>query len=174
MTFRSTGKFTLLLLVACIALPVAAAHAADNVAAKASYSGKIDYWFVGHLDQRDADGRLLVWEARVEGDFTGTMKWWVVTPPPVGGGAYSGGRLGYYAARWEVWNGDTLMLAGESAGKTVFAEGADGIWDGHGVVTEAGADYASLVGRKVYETGTVIRGEEPPATFTGTGLFFVY
>jgi hypothetical protein len=67
-----------------------------------------------------------------------------------------------------------LILAGESSGKTVFPDGVDGIWDGHGVVTEANGRYNRLKGRKVSETGTVLVGPTPPLSYTGTGLFTIY
>jgi len=137
-------------------------------------AGKIEYVFVGHLGQTDSDGRLLVWEASVDGEVTGTMKWWFVTPPPVGELAFTTGRVSYYVARWELRVDDELLLAGESAGKTVFQDGADGIWDGHGRVTEAAGKYAGLAGRQIYETGPVIAGSDPPRSFTGTGTFVIY
>ena len=137
-------------------------------------TGEIKYRFVGHLEQVDEKGRLLVWEAQVAGDIQGTMKWWFVNPPPVTDTVYAGGRLSFYAARWELWYEEELLLAGLSAGKTDFRDGADGIWDGHGRVTEARGKYESLRGRSVYESGPVILGSEPPATLTGTGVFLIY
>lgn len=137
-------------------------------------AGEINYRFVGHLEQVDEKGRLLVWEAEVAGDIQGTMKWWFVNPPPSAEIDYSDGRLTFYAARWELWNDEQLLLAGVSAGKTSFRDGADGIWDGHGRVTEASGKYESLRGRSVYETGPVILGSDPPKTLTGTGVFLVY
>lgn len=136
--------------------------------------GTLTYQFVGHLRQTDEAGRLLVWEAEVEGAFTGTMRWWFVNPSPVNELTYQGGRLTFYAARWELWNNGELLLAGESAGKTNFRDGADGIWDGHGRVKEAAGKYQVLVGRSVYETGPVIIGSDPPKSYSGTGLFLVY
>ena len=135
---------------------------------------EIKYWFVGHLEQVDEKGRLLVWEAKVDGDIQGTMKWWFVNPPPVSDTLYAGGRLSFYSARWEFWHEEDLLLAGVSAGKTDFRDGADGIWDGHGRVTEARGQYESLKGRSVYESGPVILGSEPPASLTGTGVFLIY
>jgi len=136
--------------------------------------GTIKYWFVGHLGQTDEKGRLLVWEAKAEGDLKGTMKWWFVNPPPNAEIKYSGGRVTYYSARWELWDEEDLLLAGESAGKTNFRDGADGIWDGHGRVTEASGKYGFLKGRIVYETGPVILGSDPPKTFSGAGVFQIY
>jgi hypothetical protein len=137
-------------------------------------ASQIDYRFVGHLGKNDGEGRLLVWEGTIEGGVSGTMKWWFIDPPVVADMPLSTGRLSFYSARWEVWADGNLVLAGESAGKTVFPDGADGIWDGHGRVTEAFAPHEDLVGRQIYETGPVILGSDPPVTFNGTGTFVVY
>lgn len=136
--------------------------------------GKIDYWFVRHLGESDDAGRILTWEATIEGDVDGRMKWWFVNPSPVAPVTRTDGRTTYYAARWELWVDDKLVLAGESAGKTDFAKDGEGMWDGHGRVTEAAGDLQSFIGREVYETGPVILGTDPPRTFTGTGMFSVY
>lgn len=157
-------------MLAAALLPAATAAAQDVP----QLTGEISYWFVGHRQQLDDEGRLLVWEATIEGDVKGEMKWWFSNPPPVAELAYSGGRLSFYAARWEMWVEDELVLAGESAGKTDFRDGMDGIWDGHGRVTRASGDYQALLGRTVYETGPVILGSDPPVSFTGTGLFLIY
>lgn len=166
-----SARFSLLLL---LMLASSAAMADDTVGSAPRLIGQIDYRFVGHLEQTDAAGRLLVWEAEFDGDLAGTMKWWFVMPPPVAEVATSDARISYYAARWELWSDQGLLLAGTSTGKTVFRNGEDGLWDGHGTVTEAADAYRSLVGRSIYETGPVIVGAEPPVTFSGTGLFAVY
>lgn len=137
-------------------------------------TGEITYWFVGHLGQVDDKGRMLVWEAEVAGDFRGTMKWWFEDPPPSGVITYAQGRLTFYAARWEFWEDGELQLAGTSAGKTDFRGDSDGVWDGHGRVTEASGKYESLTGRSVYETGPVFLGSDPPKSFTGTGMFSIF
>jgi hypothetical protein len=136
--------------------------------------GRIDYQFVGHREETDDAGRQLIWEAEVGGELAGKMRWWFEIPPPVGEVAIANGRVTYYAARWELWRDGILLLAGFSAGKTVFADNGDGVWDGHGLVTEAGDGHAELLGRRVYETGPVLAGPEPPVSFSGTGLFVVY
>ena len=133
-------------------------------------TGEIDYWFTGHLNIRDEENRRLIWEGTIEGDVTGTMKWWF-GPSPAQGGQFLGGRVGYYAGRWEIWDGDRLLLAGESAGKTVTLGEADGMWDGHGVVTEARGAFNCLKGRHIYETGPVVW---EPFPFSGVGLFQIY
>ncbi len=135
---------------------------------------RIDYHFVAHLGQTDDAGRTLVWEATAAGELDGTMKWWFETPPPVPETPFTGGRVTYYAARWELWQDGELAMAGESTGKTDFRDGVDGMWDGHGRVTEAHGDYAGLAGRPVYESGPVLLGDEPPVTYTGTGIFVIY
>jgi hypothetical protein len=145
-----------------------------NVAAGEPLTSQIDYHFVGHVEEFDDDGRLLVWEAKIEGSFSGTMKWWFVSPPPVPAADYDGVNLSYYSARWEIWSDSELLLAGKSAGKTVFHNGANGVWDGHGVVTEARPEFITLVGNKIYETGPVVVGSNPPVSYTGIGLFVVY
>ena len=137
-------------------------------------TGAIDYTFVGHLEQIDDDGRLLVWEATIKGDIAGEMKWWFGNPPAVSSEEYLGGSVKYYVARWEIRVGEKLVLAGESAGKTVFPDSADGMWDGHGVVTEAYGDFKALLGRNISETGPVIMGPNPPQSFSGAGMFQIY
>jgi hypothetical protein len=136
--------------------------------------GQVEYWFVGHLGQMDDKGRLLVWEATIEGELAGKMKWWFVNPPVIAEVAMAHGRVSFYTARWEVWTDGELLLAGESAGKTVFSDDADGIWDGHGRVTEAVGRFSDLIGRQIYETGPVILGSDPPKSFKGSGAFVVY
>lgn len=133
-------------------------------------TGRIDYQHVGSRGETDDQGRRLIWEGTIEGDLTGTMKWWFgPSPAPVTN--YSHGRVVYYAGRWEIWHASgTLLLAGESAGKTVLPDGEDGIWDGHGVVTEAHASLNGLKGRRISETGPVLLGP----VLSGTGLFMIY
>lgn len=168
---RSLSRILLLLLISHTA-PTALAQDRDNP--DEQIVGKLDYWFVGHLGQKDDEGRLLVWEATVEGDLAGKMKWWFEIPRPVSPLNYTGGRATFYAARWEFWADETLLLAGESAGKTVFPDGADGVWDGHGRVTEGSGKFSDAAGRRVYETGLVLLGQDPPRTFSGTGLFVIH
>ena len=135
---------------------------------------QIEYRSVGHLGEHDEKGWLLAWKADVSGDLNGEMRWWFPELPPVPEGAYAGGKVGYYLARWELWKGDELILAGESAGKTVIPDGEDGIWDGHGLVTETNGEMRSLRGRKIYETGTVLMPADPDVRSTGSGMFVIY
>ncbi len=170
MKTKTVSALTSLLVVLSMTLAGAMALADNNAVPNGRLTSQIDYWFVGHLGVVDDEGRLQVWDGTITGDFTGEVKWWFVAPPPNPGSL----EVAFYAARWEIWNDGELFLAGDSAGKTVFPAGADGIWDGHGVVTEANGRFSPLKGRKVYETGTVIVGLTPPASFTGTGMFVIY
>ncbi len=174
MKIKAVRVLASLLLVLSVTLAGTMTFADDGAVPRGRLTSEIDYQFVGHLEQLDDEGRLLVWEGIIEGDFTGEMKWWFVQPSPVSGSTYMGGEVVFYAARWEIWAGEELLLAGESAGKTVYPDGADGMWDGHGVVTEASGEFNALKGRKVYETGPVIVGSDPPISFSGTGLFLIY
>ncbi len=174
MKIKAVWVLTSLLIVLSMTLSGAIASADKNAVPKGQLVSEIDYRFVGHLEQFDDDGRLLVWEGTIKGDLTGEMKYWFVQPPRVSGSTYMGGEVTFYVARWEIWVGEDLLLAGESAGKTVFPDGADAMWDGHGVVTEASSDFNALKGRKVYETGPVIVGSDPPVSFSGTGMFLIY
>ena len=175
MKIKAVRVLTPLLLVLSMTLAEPMAFAGDGAVLRGQLTSEMDYWFVGHLGQLDDEERLLVWEGTIQGDFTGEMKWWFVVPSPVSGSPYyMGGEVAFYSARWEIWDGDELLLAGESAGKTVFPDGADGMWDGHGVVTEASKGFNPLKGRKVYETGPVIVGSNPPVSYSGTGMFVIY
>ena len=138
------------------------------------FSGALDLTYVGHLEKVDDDGRLLVWEGSIEGDFAGKIKWWFVVPSPVSSATFMGGKVDYYEARWEIGIGDELVLAGDSAGKTVTPDQSDGMWDGHGVVTEVHGEFARFEGHRIYETGPVIQGSNPPLSLTGTGMFHIY
>ncbi len=166
-----------LLLVLPLAMATPLASANDAAQAK-RLTGQIDYQLVPNPKPTDDEGRLLVWEGTIEGDINGTMRWWF-GPSPASQPPFPGGRVAYYAARWEIWDeyGDELLLAGESAGKTMFPAGfpaeASGIWDGHGVVTEARKGFNPLKGRHIYETGPVILPEGGGLLY-GTGMFVIY
>lgn len=165
---------TRLTLVFAIMLAAQSARADSDAVLDMHLTSTINYRFVGHLGQTDEAGRLLVWEAKAEGDINGTLKWWFVNPPPTSEVSYRGGRLTFYVARWELWDESELLLAGESAGKTDFRDGADGIWDGDGRVTETGEGYGHLKGRLIHETGPVVLGLDPPKSYSGKGVFQVY
>jgi hypothetical protein len=170
-------KTTISMLLATLlfVIPVSLAASADDAARPGpALISQIEYRFVGHRQEVDDEGRLLVWEGTISGDISGKIAWWFEQPPPVAEQFYDGGRVSFYAARWEIISDDELLLAGESAGKTVFPDGNDGIWDGHGVVTRASDRFSALVGQEIQETGPVIVGTDPPITFTGTGMFSIY
>lgn len=144
---------------------------AQVLATTKQLTSQIDYTFVLPPQPQDDEGRNLFWEATVQGDINGTMLWWFEAPPPA---SLLDGSVAYYAARWEIWDelGEELLLAGQSAGKTVFpaafpAEAA--MWDGHGVVTEARGKFSPLKGRRTYETGPVIFD----GRLSGTGIFVI-
>ena len=150
------------------------AFAESALASDGVLLGQIEYWFVGHRGETDSNDRLLVWAATIEGTVSGTMKWWFANPPAIAAVSLANGRVSFYNARWEIWVDDELVLAGQSAGKTVFSGAEDGIWDGHGRVTEAVGRFKDLVGRQIYETGPVILGSDPPTSFKGAGAFVVF
>ena len=174
MSINVVCRLTQLLLVLFIAQTTQKALAESVSIPYERFTGEINYWFVGHLGQTDDEGRTLTWEATIEGDANGKMKWWFVNPAPASSITHTGGRLIFYAARWELWVDEELLLAGETAGKTYFRNGADGVWDGHGRVTEARGKFRALKGREVYETGPVILGSDPPKSYSGTGMFLIY
>jgi hypothetical protein len=116
----------------------------------------IDYVLARHLGIFDSEGRILAWDGTIHGDLEGRVLWWFVP----GGGPPSmpdAARVGFYEARWEIWNGDDLLLAGESSGSTALPPNKDGIWRGNGVVTEAGAGYEAWLDRPTKEGGSVVR-----------------
>jgi hypothetical protein len=156
-------------------LPIGTTTLADD---HAEVSGpltlQIEYWAVYEAQERDDEGWLLAWKAKASGDLTGEMRWWFPKTPPAPDSIYSHGEIGYYLARWELWVDEELVLAGESAGKTLIPEGEDGIWDGYGIVTKTNAAMSSLKGGRTYETGTVINPKDRSAQSTGTGMFVIF
>jgi hypothetical protein len=162
----------LALLVMMPSAPIALAD--DDADLIGPLTCQIEYRSVGHLGERNGEGWLLAWKAAVSGDLTGELRYWFPDSPPAPDATYSGGEVGYYLARWELWDEGELILAGESAGKTVIPEGEDGIWDGHGIVLETNSDLSSLRGRRIYETGTVILPSDPAVPSSGSGMFLVY
>ncbi len=131
-----------------------------------SLRSTIDYWFVGHLGETDSEGRLRVWDGEIHGDIEGQMVWWFVPgggPPNMPDAAH----VSFYEARWEIWDGDALLLAGNSAGSTALPPGKDGIWRGNGIVTEAGAGFEDWNGRHVREGGNV----DWDFPYSGQGIF---
>ena len=131
-----------------------------------SLDNTITYTFTGHLGTFDAQGRLLVWIGDIQGDIEGQMKWWFVLgggPPNMPDAAH----VGHYEARWEIWDGGDLLLAGNSAGTTAQPKGKDGIWRGKGVVTEVSAGFEGWDGRPMFEGGNV----NWTFPYSGQGMF---
>ncbi len=159
-------KLSLVLVALALLLALLPAGMAQAEKPAPSLTGTTDYWFVGHLGQFDGEGRLLVWEGTISGDIEGVQLYWFV---PAGGppNMPDEALVSFYEARWEIWNGDDLVLAGESAGVTAKPPGKDGIWTGNGKVTEAYGDFADWDGRRVYESGNV-NWDFP---YSGTGIF---
>jgi hypothetical protein len=116
----------------------------------------IVYWYVGHLGTVDGEGRLHVWDGEIHGDIEGQIKWWFV---PGGGPPTPTAQVRFYDARWEIWDGNDLLLAGESAGSTATPQGStpekNGIWRGNGRVTETSTGFEDWYGRHTYEGGNV-------------------
>ncbi len=141
----------------------------ETASANKPLTGTIDYSFVGHLGELDGEGRLLVWEATISGDIEGVMLWWFVG----GGGPPNmphpdAPHVSFYEARWEIFDSaGNLVLAGDSSGVTARPRGKDGIWNGHGKVTEASGEFENWIGRHVSEGGNV-NWDFP---FSGSGIF---
>jgi hypothetical protein len=122
--FAWKSKAVALVLSMTLAGAIAFADAAD--VSDALLTGAIDLTYAGNLEKTDDDGRLLVWEGSVGGDFGGTIRWWFIEPSPIVSTTYMGGTVNYYDARWEIWIDEVLVLAGQSAGKTVAPDQLDG------------------------------------------------
>jgi len=149
---------------------------ADNGAKPAkkpapSLTGTIEVVSVGHLGIYDDEGRLLCWDGEIQGDIEGVILWWIDTDC-----SEITGKVSHYVARWEIFDDeadpetDPPLLAGEDAGTTTTPPGKDGIWRGHGIVTEASAEFEDWIGRHVYESGTVYWDTSP---ISGDGIFSI-
>lgn len=163
-----------LLVLPLLLLPERPAFADEHAVISGPLTLQIEYRSVSALGERDDDGWLLAWKAEASGDLSGEMRWWFPETPPAPESRYSDGEVGYYVARWELWVGGERVLSGKSAGKTVIPDGEDGIWDGHGIVMESSDELSSRVGRRIYETGTVLMPADPAVVSTGSGLFVIY
>ena len=135
-----------------------------------SLTGTIDYLFVGHLGETDAEGRLLCWDGEIHGDIEGVILWWFDMDCFV-----STGKVSHYVARWEIFDDEANppLLAGESAGTTTKPPGKDGIWRGNGIVTEASQEFEDWIGRQVYEGGSVTWVIPGVLPLDGEGIFRV-
>ena len=166
-------KLSLVLVALALLLALLPAGMAQAEKPAPSLTSTIDYWFVGHLGITDPEERLLVWEGTISGDIEGVMLWWFVLgggPPNMPDAAH----VSFYEARGEIWDdnplinpGANLLLAVESSGVTAKPPGKDGIWNGHGIVTEAYGAFTGWDGRQVYETGNV-NWDFP---YSGTGIY---
>jgi hypothetical protein len=174
MKINSAWGLTTVILLLSVTLAGSMAFAEDANLPDLPLNGALDLTYIGHLEKTDDDGMLLEWEGSIGGDFAGKIRWWFFEPSPVVTSTYKGGKVDYYKARWEIWVDGKLALSGRSAGKTVTPNQSDGIWDGHGIVTEAYGAFAGVKGHKIYETGIVFFGSNPPISFTCTGMFQIY
>lgn len=172
-------RLPIILLIAAVALlgcnDLVSTSALDHEVSALSSAAKkpasalnsdIDYVFAGHLGTVDDAGRRLVWDGNISGDVNGKILWWFVSPagPP---NMPESAHVGFYEARWEVWDGEDLLLAGESAGSTALPPGKDGIWRGNGQVTEVSEGYEPWMNRQIKEGGNV----NFVFPFSGAGFF---
>lgn len=125
----------------------------------------ITYDFVGHYGIFDDEERLLVWHGEIHEDIEGVILWWFVLEggPTIPDTAH----VSFYEARWEILDGDDLLLAGDSSGTTAKPPGTDSIWRGNGIVTEAYGEFEDWNGRQTYEGGNV-NWDFP---YSGEGIF---
>lgn len=129
-----------------------------------------EYAFVGHLEQFDAEGRLLAWEGTTSGDIEGKIRWWMVVPFSVTG------QVTHFVEKWQILDdaGLVVILEGYNAGTTTNRPGKSGVWRSNGIVTYVNPDFPELaewLGRHMHESGEfswIVPGEFP---FEGTGIF---
>jgi len=108
--------------------------------------GTTEYDFVALNGIVDAEGRLLCWEGPISGDINGVIQWWM---PP---GTITG-QVNHFVARWEIWDGGVLLLAGDEAGTTTIRHGKNSVWRANGIVTEASPEFEDWIGRQVHDGG---------------------
>lgn len=152
----------------------------NEIIHKALIACQIDYSQDFEPVTDEENNRRLAWIGTIQlnGDIY-NINWWfnnspVIAPSVLTDGA---GFIGYYSARWEIMDNDgNLILAGESGGKTVFptpfppaSPPNNGVWDGHGIVTEAAKHLNALKGSKIYESGSVIFNDG----LRGNGIFMI-
>ena len=123
-----------------------------------------EYDFVGHHGVFDGEGRLLAWEGTISGDIEGVIQWWMVVPFTITG------QVSHFEARWEIWDGDELLLAGDEAGTTTNRPGKTGVWRANGIVTEASPEFEDWLGRHVHDGGE-FEWEAPALPDYGWGTF---
>jgi len=83
MKIKSALGLTTVMLLLSATLAGSIAVADDAKVAGALLNGALDITYAGHLEKTNDDGRLLVWEGGVGGDFAGKIKWWFIDPSPV-------------------------------------------------------------------------------------------
>ncbi len=108
-----------------------------------------DYYFVGHLGELDADGRLLCWKGTVSGDINGEINWWMYILDR------TSTQVTHFAGdRWYIFDSDdNLLLSGDEHGTTTVRHGKNSVWRSNGIVLEAYGDYAIWLGRNVHMGG---------------------
>jgi hypothetical protein len=156
---------TIAVLALALVLVSGTVLADDSKKPSPSLECTITYNFVGHFGIFDDEGRLLVWDGEIHGDIEGRILWWFVLEggPPMPDKA----QVSFYEARWEILDGDDLLLAGDSSGTTARPPGTDAIWRGNGIVTEAYGEFDDWNGRQTYESGN-INWDFP---YSGEGIF---
>ena len=167
-----TTELRYVFLLLLLPLTVGCAGASTSVPPEPLFN-QIEYRYAGDLQEFDAGGWQLLWVGTIEGAVSGEVRWWFEEPNPIADVALEQGSIAYYEARWEIRSGDEVLLAGRSGGKTVTVGEGDGIWDGHGVVTQASAAYQAYVGLHTYETGPVVFGDDPPSSSWARGLLTI-
>jgi len=162
----STGTIPVLALALLLVLGTVLADNAKKPAP--SLTGTTEYDFRGADGIFDAEGRLLAWEGTIIGDIEGVIQWWMVVPM-----ATPTGQVSHYAGvRWEIWDGDDLLLAGYEAGSTTVRHGKNSVWRANGIVTEAYLGFENWIGRQVHDGGH-FTWVEPGLPDHGTGTFRV-
>ena len=108
--------------------------------------GTTEYTFVGHLEIECEGGGLLVWQGTISGDIEGEIRW-CMEPMEVTG------QASHFVDRVEIWDGDTLLLAGDEAGTTTVRHGKNSVWRANGIVTYASEGFEDWIGRHIHEGG---------------------
>ena len=139
------------------------------VEAKRPFRATIFYDFRGADDppEFDSEGRLLVWEGTISGPDIGgtrTIKWWGVPSTP------TTGQVFHFIERWEILDGEDLLLAGDDKGTTTARHGKNTIWRTNGIVTDADEAFEIWIGRHVHMGGDVT-WEAPGTPDFGNGIF---
>ncbi len=134
--------------------------------AKKPLIGAMDLTFVGHLGPIfDGEGRLLTWVGTISGDINGAMKFWGVLGTP------TTGQVFHFIERWEIWDGEELLLAGDDAGTVTVRHAKNTNYRMNGEVLEASGDFSNLIGRHVHMSGHIIWAIPGLLPGTGPGIF---